>query len=180
MLGAAMLLLGNNVLGNLNKQATSQKSLGLAFWRIVIAAGIVVIIMGTINLFAVSIALSLDKQSFPTKMYQSYIFRDTKIGLTARQVRSHGAVAEHKVDVERKSSLKAFQLGRRDSLPSYYSRSTTSKSETAQTPRSRPAISSPINNISSPVHSDKDQFAATPEITVPNLAHHPAMYADRI
>jgi hypothetical protein len=60
MLGAAMLLLGNNVLGNLNKQATSQKSLGLAFWRIVIAAGIVVIIMGTINLFAVSIALSLN------------------------------------------------------------------------------------------------------------------------
>jgi hypothetical protein len=59
MLGAAMLLLGNNVLGNLNKQATSQKSLGLAFWRIVIAAGIVVIIMGTINLFAVSVALSL-------------------------------------------------------------------------------------------------------------------------
>lgn len=60
-----MLLLGNEVLGNLNKQATSQKSLGLAFWRIVIAAGIVVIIMGTINLFAVSIAPSLDKQSFP-------------------------------------------------------------------------------------------------------------------
>ena len=54
-----MLLLGNNVLGNLNKQATSQKSLGLAFWRIVIAAGIVVIIMGTINLFAVSIPSSL-------------------------------------------------------------------------------------------------------------------------
>jgi hypothetical protein len=63
MLGAAMLLLGNNVLGNLNKQATSQKSLGLAFWRIVIAAGIVVIIMGTINLFAVSIALSLDNKA---------------------------------------------------------------------------------------------------------------------
>jgi hypothetical protein len=65
MLGAAMLLLGNDILGNLNKQATSQKSLGLAFWRIVIAAGIVVIIMGTINLFAVSIALSLDNKSFP-------------------------------------------------------------------------------------------------------------------
>lgn len=48
-----MLLLGNTVLGNLNKQATSQKNLGLPFWRIVIASGIVVIVMGTINLFAV-------------------------------------------------------------------------------------------------------------------------------
>ena len=54
MLGAAMLLLGNSILGNLNKQATSQKSLGMAFWRIVIAAGIVVLVMGVINLFAVS------------------------------------------------------------------------------------------------------------------------------
>lgn len=109
-------------------------------------------------------------------MHQSYIFRNTEIGLTARQVRSHGAVAEQKVDVESKSSAKAFHMGRRDSLPSYYSRSLTSKSETMQTPRSRPAISSPINN-------DKDQFpkfSNTPEITVPNLAHHPAMYADRI
>lgn len=55
MLGVAMLLLGNTILGNLNKQATSQKNLGLPFWRIVIASGIVVIIMGTINLFAVSL-----------------------------------------------------------------------------------------------------------------------------
>lgn len=58
-----MLLLGNDVLGNLNKQATSQKSLGLAFWRIVIAAGIVVIIMGAINLFAVSIPPSLNNKA---------------------------------------------------------------------------------------------------------------------
>ena len=56
MLGVAMLLLGNNILGNLNKKATSQESLGLAFWRIVIAAGIVVIVMGTINIFAVCLA----------------------------------------------------------------------------------------------------------------------------
>jgi hypothetical protein len=51
-----MLLLGNTILGNLNKKATSQKNLGLPFWRIVIASGIVVIIMGTINLFAVCLA----------------------------------------------------------------------------------------------------------------------------
>ena len=36
-----MVVLGINMLGNLNKQATSQESLGMAFWRIVIASGIV-------------------------------------------------------------------------------------------------------------------------------------------
>ena len=54
MLGVAMIFLGNSVLGNLNKQATSQNSIGLPFWRLVIGAGIVVFTMGFINLFAVS------------------------------------------------------------------------------------------------------------------------------
>jgi hypothetical protein len=54
MLGVTMILLGNAILGNLNKEATSQESLGLAFWRIVIASGIVVIVMGFVNLFSVS------------------------------------------------------------------------------------------------------------------------------
>ena len=59
MLGSAMILIGNGILGNLNKEATSQKSLGLAFWRIVIASGIVVMFMGVVNLFAVSCAVPM-------------------------------------------------------------------------------------------------------------------------
>jgi hypothetical protein len=54
MLGVTMILLGNAILGNLNKEATSQESLGLAFWRIVISSGIVVIVMGFVNLFSVN------------------------------------------------------------------------------------------------------------------------------
>ena len=61
MLGVSMLLLGNTILGNLNKQATSQKNLGLPFWRIVIASGIVVIVMGAINLLAVCLERPLNK-----------------------------------------------------------------------------------------------------------------------
>lgn len=49
-----MIFLGNSILGNLNKEATSQTSLGLPFWRLVIASGIIVFVMGFINLFAVS------------------------------------------------------------------------------------------------------------------------------
>lgn len=74
-LALLMIVLGINMLGNLNKPATSQESLGLAFWRIVIASGIIVFIMGWVNLVA------------------SYVFRNRGDGITARQVRAHGAVA---------------------------------------------------------------------------------------
>lgn len=53
MLGFAMVFLGNSILGNLNKEATSQESLGMAFWRLVIASGIVVLVLGPINILAV-------------------------------------------------------------------------------------------------------------------------------
>jgi hypothetical protein len=53
-LGVTMVILGVSILGNLNKEATSQESLGLAFWRIVISSGIVVLVIGVVNIFAVS------------------------------------------------------------------------------------------------------------------------------
>jgi hypothetical protein len=76
-LAIAMIVIGIQVMGNLNKSAGSQQALGLAFWRIVIASGILIFTLGWINLLA------------------SYIFRDRKEGITARMVRSHGAVAIH-------------------------------------------------------------------------------------
>jgi hypothetical protein len=54
-LGMTMVILGVSILGNLNKQATSQESLGLAFWRIVIASGIIVIVVGAANIVLVSV-----------------------------------------------------------------------------------------------------------------------------
>ncbi|KAI5359977.1 hypothetical protein Slin15195_G118390 [Septoria linicola] len=77
-LAIAMVVIGIQVMGNLNKSAGSQKELGMAFWRIVIASGILIFILGWINLLA------------------SYVFQDRKQGITARMVRSHGAVAIHK------------------------------------------------------------------------------------
>lgn len=50
-----MVVVGVGILGNLNKKATSEESLGLAFWRIVISSGIVVVVMGVVNIFAVSV-----------------------------------------------------------------------------------------------------------------------------
>jgi hypothetical protein len=52
-LSVAMVLLGVSILGDLNKPTTSQENLGLAFWRIVVSAGILAIIMGAVNLASV-------------------------------------------------------------------------------------------------------------------------------
>lgn len=178
-LGVAMIILGVSVLGNLNKEATSQESLGLAFWRIVISSGIVVIVLGFINIIGVSRHhQSLFAKAIPiTDSYpQSYVFRDTKTGVTARMVRSYGAVAPQKVDVYRSasSSRKSFHLGRSDTLPSYHA---SPKTETRQ---QQPRL--PLN-ISAPLSVDNGQFAKfakSADVSRPNLAHHPAMYADRV
>jgi glucan phosphoethanolaminetransferase (alkaline phosphatase superfamily) len=55
-LGLTMIVLGFNILGNLNKNATSQESLGLPMWRIVIASGILSSLMGFFNIVAVCIS----------------------------------------------------------------------------------------------------------------------------
>lgn len=52
-LGSAMMILGLNMLGNMNKEATSQKSLGLPFWRLLVASGILAIVIGFFNVVAV-------------------------------------------------------------------------------------------------------------------------------
>lgn len=49
-----MLILGVSVLGNLNTPATSQEELGLAFWRIILSAGILAMVMSVVNIIAVS------------------------------------------------------------------------------------------------------------------------------
>jgi len=160
-LGVTMIILGVSILGNLNKEATSQESLGLAFWRIVIASGVIVIVVGAANIVL------------------SYVFREKRSGVTARHVRAHGAVAQEVVtrNSSSSSSYKSLHLGRKDSLPTYHSRSSSPRStSTRLTPRLPLKISSPINEN----HDQFAKFSGSPEITVPNLAHHPAMYSDRV
>lgn len=54
-LAFAMLILGIGALGDLNTPATSQEELGLTFWRIVISAGILALVVSVINVAAVSL-----------------------------------------------------------------------------------------------------------------------------
>lgn len=53
-LAAAMMILGIGVLSNLNTKATSQESLGLAFWRVILSAGILAMVMAGVNVVSVS------------------------------------------------------------------------------------------------------------------------------
>lgn len=53
-LGLAMIAIGADVLGNLNKPSASQASLGDNIWRLVISSGIILLVLGFVNIIAVS------------------------------------------------------------------------------------------------------------------------------
>ncbi|RSM09626.1 hypothetical protein BHE90_002150 [Fusarium euwallaceae] len=79
-LGVAMILIGCNVLGKLNQSANSADNLGLPFWRLVLAAGILSLTFGVVNIIA------------------SLIFRDSANGINARIVRIEGELATSRDD----------------------------------------------------------------------------------
>ncbi|KAL9629386.1 MAG: hypothetical protein Q9164_006902, partial [Protoblastenia rupestris] len=117
-LATVMLILGVSILGNLNKEATSQKNLGTSMWQCVISSGIITCIIGIVNIFA------------------SYMFRQKSLEITARMIRAHGVQAPQKVTPyisplpsNRPSQRRrSFLLNRSntDVLPSYH----TNKSAT--------------------------------------------------
>ncbi|KAJ5095226.1 hypothetical protein N7532_007517 [Penicillium argentinense] len=102
VLGAIMMILGVAVLGNLNMEEMSQKSLGLAFWRIVISAGILAMVMSVMNVLA------------------TFIFSHRNPRVSARQVRAEGAQAKNNA-VSRSDSQRSqlLSIKRIDSSNSY-------------------------------------------------------------
>ncbi|KAI4137790.1 MAG: hypothetical protein L6R39_007096 [Caloplaca ligustica] len=159
-LGILMTILGVSVLGNLNKEATSQTSLGTAYWRIVIASGIIVVIMGVVNIFA------------------SYIFRQKKLGVTARQVRAYGAVAAQKLPLP--VSTPGSSIYRVDTKHRPFG---LARSDTVPTSAGGMRMNDPRRNISAPMNNvQPDQFVrfeGGEHVGKPDLAHHPAMMGER-
>ncbi|KAL8949448.1 MAG: hypothetical protein Q9222_004435 [Ikaeria aurantiellina] len=168
-LGILMIIVGVSVLGNLNKEATSEKSLGKSYWQIVISSGILVFILGVVNIFA------------------SYIFRQRKLGVTARQIRAHGAVAAQKLpfhvttpgmstpatSIHRSDTKhRPFQLQRADTVA--YGGENGGGMKMSDPRRN---ISAPMNNV------QPNQFVKFEErceqVPPPDLAHHPAMMGER-
>lgn len=127
-LGLAMILLGVNTLGNLNENATDVKNLGVAFWSVVISSGIIILVMGVVNIIA------------------SYVFRDSKLGITARNVRSSGAVAvqdaEAQLEAEKTLSIKSSMQSMSIHQSPFASSRSPAPSNSAQSHHA-PSISSP-------------------------------------
>jgi hypothetical protein len=161
-LGTAMMALGFNTLGNLNKEATSVEHLGLALWREVIAAGILVTTFGAFNIIA------------------TFIFCDRHRQLTGRHVRSYGAAPP--IDKLNGSSIRTGSSRRPVSpvLPMYNSAPPTEDNR-----KSRFNFRFPIrtSHISKPIVTDQEQFDSrydersspvVPDIQRPATALHPA------
>ncbi|KAL3709985.1 hypothetical protein TMatcc_003777 [Talaromyces marneffei ATCC 18224] len=157
-LALIMIIMGVSALGNLNNDDYNEDNMGMPFWRIVASAGIMAMTMGIVNFMA------------------SFIFADSENSLTARHVRSYGAVADKVLDS--KSSQRSFKLGTSfnsqvDGLPTYRQVSVTRSAESLSNSRFPVTISSPV----------REKTAATPtapygeaaEVTMPDIAHHPAM-----
>ncbi|PWY93798.1 hypothetical protein BO94DRAFT_460233 [Aspergillus sclerotioniger CBS 115572] len=162
-LAIAMLILGVGVLGDLNTEATSQESLGMAFWRIVLSAGILAMIMSVVN------AIS------------SFIFADSDLGVSARHVRVYGAVAPQKVMTRSGStgSQRSFQLGmkREETLPTYSPQNSIRRQMSMrQNTRFPLKISTPVNPINLNDAASSKYSRDSAGMTIPDLAHHPAMH----
>jgi len=158
-LGLAMIALGFNILGNLNKAATSVQSLGLPLWRVVISSGILSSLAGLFNVIA------------------TCVFCNRHLGITGRQVRSHGAaIPGSKESVGKSFSLNSGSIQRAPStvLPTY----NTTPDERR---KSRFPFKFPIS-ISKPIPNDPNQFSkwegsrsspVAPDLQRPPTALHP-------
>jgi hypothetical protein len=158
-LGLAMIALGFNILGNLNKPATSVENLGLPLWRVVIASGILSAIIGVFNIIA------------------TYIFCDSKLCITGRQVRSHGAAIPGSNDSVGKTFSFSSGSTRSRRVPSPVLPTSTSPEERR---KSRWTRILPIN-ISKPIATNLEQFSkwnsrsspVAPDVQRPPTALHP-------
>ncbi|KAJ5229721.1 hypothetical protein N7489_010429 [Penicillium chrysogenum] len=161
-LGGIMMILGVATLGNLNTKAMTQETIGMTFWRIIISAGVLAMIVSVVNVLA------------------SYIFSDPATGVSARQVRVDGAVAPQKA-MSRTSSHRTLHLSvkREETLPTYTRQNPVKRATKRLTGRFPLKISKPMN----PTLVEENDAASSKysrdsaEIRPPDLAHHPAMYS---
>ncbi|KAI4629170.1 uncharacterized protein J4E87_003431 [Alternaria ethzedia] len=141
-LGCAMMIVGLNMLGNMNKEATSQESLTLPFWRLLVASGILAIVIGFFNIVA------------------SFVFRDKSRRITARMVRSRGAMTLHE-DAETQSQYdpkhKAF------TITTHHTGSTSSRSAFNNSPPPMRTGTPPVDcgspQVPSPTKEDPNRLS---------------------
>ncbi|KAM5348656.1 hypothetical protein ACJ41O_008480 [Fusarium nematophilum] len=170
-LGVAMMLIGCNILGKLNHPSNDSDKIGLPFWRLALAAGILVLTFGVFNIVS------------------SLIFHDGANSINARIVREDGTLAKAREDDE---LSKSYSI-RSGSSPTEKPRATFMsffwKKDANKSP-SRPNISPPMPrdydverhapahfDQRSPGSPDEDEYdrrsPIMPEVRRPDTALHP-------
>lgn len=79
-LGAVLIIIGCQIMGDLVKPGYSIETIGLTFWRLIVASGILTLTFGFFNIIA------------------SIVFRNSKEGIYARGIRSDGSLARPAVN----------------------------------------------------------------------------------
>ena len=75
-LGLACIIIGCNILGKLNNPNNEANEIGMSWWQLAVAAGILNLTFGALNVIA------------------ALVFRNGKDGINSRDIRSKGAMAE--------------------------------------------------------------------------------------
>ncbi|KAK8202786.1 hypothetical protein IWZ01DRAFT_112084 [Phyllosticta capitalensis] len=123
VLGMAMITMGVNLLGSLNKEI-NEATLGTPFFRLVLSSGIVSLAVGFFNIGI------------------SFIFRDRKLRISARRVRAQGVVALQDAEAQREMAQAQKTLSVKTSMNSVSNtRTPTPYQNRAATPS--PVVSSP-------------------------------------
>ncbi|KHN97760.1 uncharacterized protein MAM_04149 [Metarhizium album ARSEF 1941] len=153
-MGAAILLLGCNMLGELNRPDNEGDKLTPPLFNLALAAGVLAFIFGVLNIVC------------------ALVWRNKGEGITSRDIRADGALAKG-----RRSSLPGYS----SSASSCYGKKETvnwngPKARDANDKKhkqsARPAISPPVDLESG--HDEKDRYSPlAPEIQRPDTAMHP-------
>ncbi|RDA90542.1 hypothetical protein CP533_5667 [Ophiocordyceps camponoti-saundersi (nom. inval.)] len=160
-LGIFMVLIGCDMFGNLNRSAYDADNLGPHYSQLILASSVLAIVFGGLNIIC------------------SFIWRDASDGITCRDVRSNGSLAE------RRQSLPDYASATYSKASSVGSKGKSSKAfmssfwNRKKEEKSRPVISGPIHDMEHGGSQDDDRRSPiVPGLKRPNTALHP-MHAHR-
>ncbi|KAF4587649.1 hypothetical protein GQ602_004342 [Ophiocordyceps camponoti-floridani] len=154
-LGIIMLLIGCDMFGNLNRPAYEAEKLGPHYSKLVLASSVLVIVFGGLNMIC------------------SFIWRDASDGITCRDVRSNGSLAESRQALPDYDSGTFSKTSAKGNHPKTFMNLFWKRNKTE---KSRPVISAPtsINEMERGGHFDDDRRSPiVPGLKRPNTALHP-------
>lgn len=171
-LGLAMVVIGCNLMGKLNLPANDADKIGLAWWRLVLAGATLTITFGVLNAVF------------------SFIWRDSNLGISAREIRAKGSLADGS---SQQLPLDKSFYSKKSQVSSLRNEKTKSKfmsmfwrkdDDDHSTGHARPNISGPMNpthynNNHPDVENEGDSYAhcntspVAPGVQRPDSALHP-------